>query len=371
MDDVRAVLDAARSTSAAVFAQGQASPLAIVFAATHPERVRSLILYSPVAKIGLKADDYPWGSTEEELAAWREYSRNGWGTPEFAREWLRRLAPSADGDPQQIAWQARLMRASATPSAAARFMEMGTSTDVRDLLPAVHVPTLVLVRRDSVTPKGGVDVSAVDEATYIAERIPSAELALVPGRDYLPWIGDQEALISEVAAFAKGTRQRAERDRVLLTVLFTDIIDSTGHLARVGDSGWRELLAEHDAAVTREIERFRGRKVDQAGDGVFATFDGPARAVNCAQAIVDDVQRLGLGLRAGVHTGECELDGDRVTGIAVHTGARIAAAAEAGEVLVSNTVRDLVAGSGLRFSERGAAVLKGIPGEWRLYKVEW
>jgi class 3 adenylate cyclase len=246
---------------------------------------------------------------------------------------------------------------------------MNALMDVRALLPLLHVPTLVLQRKDVLGPKGGVDVRSLEEGEYVAGRIPGAELVVLPGEDYLPWVGDQEALVSEVAAFVTGTRPAAEPDRVLLTVLFTDIVDSTGWLARLGDQRWRELLAEHDILVRQALERFRGSEVDHAGDGVFATFDGPGRAIRCACEIGREVRQLGLEIRAGIHTGECELDGDRVSGIAVHIGARIGALAAPGEVLVSSTVKDLVAGSELRFRERGLTGLKGIPGEWRLHAL--
>jgi len=369
MDDARAVLDAVGSEQPVVFAQGYGCPLAIVFAATYPERTRALVLYNAIAKAGQKAEDYPWGSTPEEQEAWRARSGERWGSEEFAREWLRRLAPSAAGDPRQIAWYARLMRAAATPTSFQRFSEMGALMDVRALLPLLHVPTLVLVRKDVVAPKGGVDVRSVEEAEYVAGRIPGAKFVVLPGEDYLPWIGDQEALVAEVAAFATGTRPAAEPDRVLLTMLFTDIVDSSGWLARLGDQRWRELLAEHDILVRRTLEQFRGSEVDRAGDGVFATFDGPGRAIRCAREIGREMRQLGLEIRAGIHTGECELGADRVSGIAVHIGARIAALAAPGEVLVSSTVKDLVAGSELRFRDRGLTGLKGIPGEWRLHSL--
>ncbi len=261
------------------------------------------------------------------------------------------------------------MRASATPTASQRFSETNAHMDVRALLPLLHVPTLVLERKDVLAPKAGVDVRSLEEGEYVAERIPGAKLVVLPGEDYLPWVGDQEALVSEVAAFVTGTRPAAEPDRVLLTVLFTDIVDSTGWLAKLGDQRWRELLAEHDILVRQTLERFRGNEVDHAGDGVFATFDGPGRAVRCAWEIGREVRQLGLEIRARIHTGECELGADRVSGIAVHIGARIAALAAPGEVLVSSTVKDLVAGSELRFRERGLIGLKGIPGEWRLHAL--
>ncbi len=369
MDDLRAVLDAAGSREAAVFAQGYGSPIGIMFAATYPDRTRSLVLYSPVAKAGLKTDDYPWGSEPGEDEEWWAETAERWGTEEFARAWLRRLAPSADGDPDQVAWHARMQRAAATPSAAVRFNQMNALMDVRDLLPVVHVPTLVLERADSVLPKGGVDFPGLDESRWIAERIPDARFVTLPGRDYLPWVGDYESLVREVSAFGARTSAPSEPDRVLLTVLFTDIVGSTDLLTRLGDRRYSELLAKHDAIVRRLIERFKGLEVDHAGDSVFATFDGPARAIRCAQEIVQQVGELDIEVRAGVHTGECELAAGRVTGITVHTGSRIAAIAGAGEVLVSKRVADLVAGSGLEFVRHSTRELKGVPGTWELCAV--
>jgi class 3 adenylate cyclase/pimeloyl-ACP methyl ester carboxylesterase len=369
MDDIRAVLEAAGSTQAAIFAQGFGCPIALVFAASYPARTRSLVLYSPSARAGTKTPDYPWGATEEEEERWFAETAEHWGTDEFARTWLRRLAPSADGDPRQIAWLARVMRAAGTPAAQMRFSRANAGMDVREILPLIRVPTLVLVRRDTIAPKGGVDVPSLPESTYVAERIPGADLKVLPGRDYLPWIGDPDPLLTEIAAFAAGARAQSEPDRVLLTVLFTDIADSTAALTALGDRAWRELLAEHDRISSRAVETYGGREVDRAGDGLFATFDGPARAIRCAHEIVTALRDRGLELRAGVHTGECEIDGGRVTGIAVHTGARIAALARPGEVLVSKVVTELVAGSGLEFVERGVEQLKGVPGEWTLFAV--
>jgi class 3 adenylate cyclase len=261
------------------------------------------------------------------------------------------------------------MRAAGTPAAQMRFSRANAGMDVREILPLIRVPTLVLVRRDTIAPKGGVDVPSLPESTYVAERIPGADLKVLPGRDYLPWIGDPDPLLTEIAAFAAGARAQSEPDRVLLTVLFTDIADSTAALTALGDRAWRELLAEHDRISSRAVETYGGREVDRAGDGLFATFDGPARAIRCAHEIVTALRDRGLELRAGVHTGECEIDGGRVTGIAVHTGARIAALARPGEVLVSKVVTELVAGSGLEFVERGVEQLKGVPGEWTLFAV--
>ena len=370
-DEARDVLDAAGSEQAVVFAQGYGGPYGIAFAASCPDRLRSLILYNPVAKTGEKDDEYPWGSTPAEHEEWLAYSEANWGTEEFAREWLARLAPSAPRDEARlVAWYQRIMRAAANPGAFRRFAESSAELDVRDLLPMIRVPTLVLQREDTRAPKGGVDVDSLAESTWIADRIPDAKLVTIPGRDYLPWIGDQEALVAEIAAFGTGTRPPAEIDRVLLTVLFTDIVGSTGHLARLGDQRWKELLAEHDLAVRATLEEFGGRFVDSTGDGVFAVFDGPGRAVRAAQEIGREAARLGLEIRAGVHTGEAEVSGDRVSGIAVHIGARIVAEAGAGEVVVSSTVKDLVAGSGLDFEARGATELKGVPGAWELYSLQ-
>jgi pimeloyl-ACP methyl ester carboxylesterase len=369
VDDVRAVLDEVGSERVAIFAQGYGCPHAVVFAATCPDRTSSLILYNAVAKAGLKTEDYPWGSTEEEANAFSERTGAVWGSEEFAREWLRRLAPSAGDDARLVAWHTRVMRASATPAAAQRFGQMNGLMDVRAILPLLHVPTLVLQREDVVAPKGGIDVRSVEESTYVAERIPDAKLVVQPGVDYLPWVGDQDALLDEVTAFATGSRPDREPNRVLLTVLFVDIVDSTGRLADLGDERWRELLGRYDLVLRDALGRSRGKEVDRAGDGLLATFDGPGRAIACAEEIVREARPLGLEIRAGIHTGEVELDGDRVSGIAVHTGARIAALAGAGDVLVSSTVKDLVAGSGLRFEERGYAELKGVPGEWRLFAL--
>jgi class 3 adenylate cyclase/pimeloyl-ACP methyl ester carboxylesterase len=369
VDDVRAVLDSAGSDQAVIFAQGYGCPHAIVFAATCPDRTSALILYNAIAKAGRKTDDYPWGSTEEEANAWRERTGAVWGTEEFSQEWLRRLAPSVGGDAREVAWHTRVMRASATPAAAQRFAEMNGLMDVRSVLPLLHVPTLVLQRKDVVAPKGGVDVQSLPESRYVAEAIPGAKLVVLPGVDYLPWVGDQDALLAEITAFATGSRPAREPNRVLLTVLFTDIVDSTTRLAELGDERWRALLGSYDLIVQEALERSRGKEVDRAGDGLLATFDGPGRAIGCAEEIVHEARTLGLMIRAGIHTGEVELDGERVSGIAVHIGARIAAMAAPGEVLVSSTVKDLVAGSGLRFEERGPAELKGVPGEWRLFML--
>ena len=368
IDDVRAVLDDLGVVRAAVFGQGYGTPIALLFAATYPQRTASLVLYSPNAKTGLRTDDYPWGSTPEQQQAWRDHSTRLWGTREFAAEWLARLAPSAAGDERTIEWTAKVLRAAASPSAMRTYNEMSALVDVRAVLPSVHVPTLVLARADAKLPKGGVDVDGVEEAQWVAARIPDSTFVTVPGRDYLPWIGDQGSLVDEIERFVTGERTVREPDRVLLTLLFTDLVGSTTRAAELGDRRWRELLEQHNETVRRVLARFDGREIDRAGDGFLATFDGPARAVRAAQAIVAALAELGLEVRAGVHTGEVELlDEGGIGGIAVHTGARVAGSGGAGDVLVTRMVTDLTAGSGLEFEPRGTQELRGVPGEWELF----
>ena len=367
IDDIRAVLDDLGVPRAAIFGQGYGTPIALLFGATYPERTSSLVLYSPNAKAGLKTDDYPWGSTVEEQAAWREHSLRMWGTSEFAAEWLARLAPSVAGDARAVEWTARVLRASGSPTTFRAYSEMSATVDVRGVLPHVRVPTLVLVRDQAKLPKGGVDVDGVAEARWVAERIPDAAFTAVPGRDYLPWFGDQDPLLDEVAAFVTGDRPAREPDRALLTILFTDLVRSTARVAELGDVRWRELLEQHNRAVRRVLAEHDGREIDRAGDGFLATFDGPARAVRSALAIVDELARLQLDVRAGVHTGEVELVDRGIGGIAVHTGARVAALGSAGDVLVTRTVKDLTAGSGIEFEPRGTHELRGVPGEWEVF----
>jgi pimeloyl-ACP methyl ester carboxylesterase/class 3 adenylate cyclase len=370
MDDIRAVLDDLGVPRAAVLGQGYGSPIALLFAATYPERTSSLVLYSPSAKGGLRTDDYPWGATVAQHEEWIERSTRRWGTSEFAAEWLARLAPSAAGDERAVAWTARVLRAAGSPAASRTLAEMNAAMDVRAVLPTVHVPTLVLVREDGTTPKGGVDVDGVAEGRWIAERLPNASFVVVPGRDYLPWIGDQDTLVDEIAEFVTGDRPIREYNRVLLTVLFTDLVGSTATVAELGDVRWRELLERHNEAVRRVLRRYGGREVDRAGDGFLATFDGPARAVRSALGIISELDSLGLAVRVGVHTGEVEMDGDGISGIAVHVGARVAALGQAGEVVVTRTVKDLTSGSGIEFQGRGTHSLRGVPGDWELFAAD-
>jgi pimeloyl-ACP methyl ester carboxylesterase len=370
IDDIRAVLDDLGVGHAAILGQGYGSPIALLFAATYPERTSSLVLYSPNAKGGLRTDDYPWGSTVEQHEAWVERSTSIWGTNEFAAEWLTRLAPSAAGDDRTIEWTARVLRAAGSPAASRSLSEMNAAMDVRAILPHVHVPTLVLVRNAAKTPKGAVDVDAVAEGRWVAAQLPDASLVVAPGRDYLPWVGDQDALLDEVATFVTGHRPIREPDRVLLTILFTDLVGSTERVAALGDLRWRELLEEHNETIRGTLARYGGREVDRAGDGFLATFDGPARAVRSALAIVSELASRQLDVRAGVHTGEVELVDEGIGGIAVHIGARVAALGTAGEVLVTRTVKDLTAGSGIEFQGRGMHALRGVPGDWELFAAK-
>jgi class 3 adenylate cyclase len=354
MDDVRAVMDAVGVERAAIFGYSEGGPMSVLFAATYPSRTVALALYGTYAKRRDPTDDYPWAATWEERQRYAEEIEQAWGWEAD----MNRLTPSADK--AMTAWWARRARAAASPRAARDLILMNSQIDVRHVLPAVTVPTLVLHRT------GDIDSRAA-EGRYIADHIPGARFIELAGDDHVPWV-DADQIVDEIEEFLTGTRPAPHSDRVLTTLLFTDLVGSTDRAVSLGDRRWRELLDEHHAVVRRELERFRGREVDTAGDGFFATFDGPARAVRAACAIRDGLRPLGLEIRAGVHTGECELVGDAVRGIAVHTAARVAARASAGEVLVSTTVRDLVAGSGLEFDDRGIAELKGV-GEWRLFAV--
>jgi pimeloyl-ACP methyl ester carboxylesterase len=355
MDDVRAVLDAVNSQRAAVFGFSEGGLMSVLFAATYPERVTALALYGTFAK-RIWSPDYPWAPKPEARARELEALERNWAT----RMDLDQLAPSEDD-----AFKRRLatyFRRSASPGAAVALMRMNTQIDVRDVLPSIQAPTLVMHRTNDRDVK-------VEEGRWIASQIPDAKYVELPGDSHTLWAGDTDEIVDEIEEFLTGTRTPRESDRVLATVLFTDIVGSTERAARVGDARWREMLAAHHAIVRRELERYRGREIDTAGDGFFATFDGPARAIRCATAIRDGVRAIDLQVRAGLHTGECELVNGKVGGIAVHIGARVASLAAPGEVLVSSTVKDLVAGSGIRFADRGEQTLKGIPQAWRLFSV--
>jgi pimeloyl-ACP methyl ester carboxylesterase len=361
MDDVRAVMEDVGSDQAVLMGVSEGGPMSILFAGTYPERASALILWGSDVK-GVRTDDYPWAPSFDEAIRAVEEAAERWGRPDYCDEVLRKTAPSVAGDEQFRAWWGSYMRLGASPASAAALLRMNMEIDVRHVLPAIRVPTLVLHRTDD-------RVADVRNSRYIAERIPGARAVELPGADHFAWIGDTERVLAEVGAFLAEVREGVELDRRLATVLFTDIVGSTEKAAELGDRGWGELVAEHHARVRTQLARFRGEELDTAGDGFFASFDGPARAIRCASAITESVRELGIELRAGLHTGECELMGGKVGGIAVHIGARVAAQAAPGEVLVSSTVKDLVAGSGIEFSDRGVAELKGVPGEWRLYAV--
>lgn len=355
MDDVRAVMDAAGSDRAALFGVSEGGPMCALFAATYPQRTAALVLYGSYAK-RLRAPDYPWAPTSEEREHWYQLLEQGWGGVVD----IDTMAPNAD--PRFREWWARYLRMSASPGAALAFGRMNAEIDIREVLPSIQVPTLILHRT------GDLDMD-VGGARYMASRIAGAKYLELPGNDHLPFVGDQAAILDEIEEFLTGARHQADLDRVLATVLFTDMVGSTERSAALGDKGWSDLLEAHNRVIREELDRFRGREVDTAGDGFFATFDGPARAIRCACAMRNELARLGIEIRAGLHTGECELVGDKVRGLSVNIGSRVASLARPGEVLVSSTVKDLVAGSGLEFTDRGVHTLRGVPGEWRLFAV--
>lgn len=365
MDDVRAVMDAAGSEQAAVMGVSEGGPMSILFAATYPERAWALVLYGTYAR-ELWAHDYPWGMPEAEYRAELETMPTRIARPERFDEFARSGCPN--GTEEELAALSRYLRVGGSLAAHVALARMNMGIDVRDVLGAIRVPTLVLqCARDPWV--------SVEQGRYLAERIRGSTFVELDCETHIPAAAEVPMIFDPVRPFlqrAWSSRidEAEEPDRVLATVLFTDIVGSTAKAAALGDRGWRELLEQHHALVRRELDRFGGREVDTAGDGFLATFDGPARAVRCACAIREAVVQLGLELRAGVHTGECEVTDGKVRGIAVHIGARVATEAGAGEVLVSSTVKDLVAGSGLRFRERGPVALKGVPGEWILYRVE-
>jgi class 3 adenylate cyclase len=355
MADVRTVMDAAESERAVLFGYSEGGPMSVLFAATYPDMISALVLYGSYAKRQDPDDDYPWPATREERERYARQVEQDWGWEAD----IRRMCPGADE--AMARWWATRARAAASPGAARDLVLMNSLIDIREILATVQVPALVLHRT------GDLD-SNVEEGRYIAERIPGARFIELPGSDHVPWI-EADQVVDEIEEFITGVRPAPHADRVLATVLFTDLVNSTKHAADLGDHRWRALLASHDAALRRVLERFRGVEVNTMGDGLLATFDGPARGVRCACAMRDAVRPLGLELRAGVHTGEIELAGEDVAGIAVHIGARVASLASAGEVLVSSTVKDLVSGSGIQFEERGEHDLKGVPGRWRIYAV--
>lgn len=354
MDDVRAVMDAAGSERAALFGYSEGGPMCVLFAATYPERTSALVLYGTYAK-RLRSDDYPWAPTESERRVYAQEMERDWAF----RADMRRMCPSADN--AMAEWWAARARAAASPGAARALIEMNSQIDIRDILPVIRAQTLVMHRT-------GDPDSRVEEGRYIAGRIPGATFVELPGSDHVPWI-DADQTADEIQEFLTGVRPPPEQDRVLATLLMTDLSGSTEMAARLGDRAWAELLASHHHSVRRQLDRFSGEEIDTAGDGFFALFDGPGRAIRCAQAIKRGLATLGLSVRAGIHTGEIERRDKEIRGIAVHIAARLASEANAGEILVTATTRDLVAGSGLSFVDRGERLLKGVDESKHLFAV--
>jgi pimeloyl-ACP methyl ester carboxylesterase len=365
MDDVRAVMDAVGSRRAALFGLSEGASMSALFAATYPERTAALVLRSALART-LWAPDYPWGRTEDEYEREIERELRIHGPREQALATVRSLGRFDDGELEAFL---DYLRHGASPGMLEALLRMNKDIDIRDVLPAVRVPTLVLHGADD-------EIVPAEAARYLASRIPGARFVELPGVGHLALGGPADRIGVETSRFLtdvweSGGWDDAEPDRMLATVLFTDIVDATQKALDLGDRAWRELLERHHSIVRRELTRFRGREIDTVGDGFFAAFDGPARAIRCACAVVERVRELGIGVRAGLHTGECEMADGKIAGIAVHTGARVAARADEGEVVVSSTVKDLVAGSGIEFGDRGLHELKGIPGKWRLFSVEF
>ncbi len=361
VDDLRAVIDAAGAQRVAIFGFHEGGLLGALFAAGRPDRTSALVTFA-TAPSGMKTDAYPWQWSEEEWEPYLADMSARWGSRDYSDEVLRFVAPTASNDERVRSWWSRYCRLAASPTSATTIERIYSRTDICEILPAIHVPTLVLHPTSD-------QHEDVEGARYIAGRVPGARLVELAGNDAFPWGDNADALLAEIEEFLTGTRPVADPDRVLATVVFTDIVGSTDLVVTMGDRAWRDLLERHHDDVRRLLAEHRGREIDTAGDGFFATFDGPARAVRCADGIAASAAEIGLKVRAGVHTGEVELAGDEVRGIAVHVGARIAAAAGPSEVLVSATVKDLTAGSGLVFESAGQHELKGVPGDWHLYRV--
>jgi len=361
MDDVRAVMDAVDSERALMYGSHDGAALAALFAASHPDRTLGLVLWAPEPR-GLRSDDFPWGWTRERYDESIEKIERSWGTIEFAVDNLSSQAPGVSFDQPTLEKLARMFRSVSSPGEAVAVTKIMRDSDVRAILPAIAVPTLVLQSADD---------PEVEVGRYTATLIPGAAFVEIPGADGLPLWTHPDLAVAEIERFVKRIRyEEAILDRSLATILFTDIVGSTTLASERGDRAWSDLLERHHGLVRAMLRRYRGNEVDTAGDGFFATFDGPVRGVRCAQAIVEGVRPLGLEIRAGLHTGEVELTGGTVRGLAVHIGARIGALAGANEVLVSRTVRDLVAGSGLRFESLGERDLKGIDDPWHLYRLD-
>jgi class 3 adenylate cyclase len=356
-DDVMALMNTVGSERAAFFGVSEGGPMSLLFAAAHPERTSALVLYGSSPKFSA-GPEWPWGWSEEDIAEYVDDIDKNWGEPAL----INLFAPSqADNEALQFAW-GRYQRLGASPAMARAVLEALCQLDCREVLSAISVPTLILQPARE-------RVAHVGAARYMAQQIPGAQIVEFPSEDHLMLMYDPDPILDEIEQFLTGVRHDTPSNRVLATVMFTDIVGSTVRAAEMGDQRWRDLLATHDAAVRRELRRYEGREVKTTGDGFLATFSAPSRAITCACAVRSAVRQFGVDVRIGLHTGECELMGDDVGGVAVHTGARVATLAEPGEILVSSTVKDLVAGSRIDFAERGTHQLKGVPGEWRLFAV--
>jgi pimeloyl-ACP methyl ester carboxylesterase/class 3 adenylate cyclase len=354
IDDVRCVMDQVGIERAAIFGISEGGSLSTLFAATHPERSLALILYGAFARFS------DWFPNQEALDTFYQYVENYWGSGASVPIW----SPSKQDDPVFQQWWGKFERLGASPGAAKTLMQMNSQIDISDILPTVNVPTLVMHRRDDIN-------VSVEGGRMLAREIPGAKYVELAGKDHLPMIGENaDQIIDEIAHFLTGEHQPVDTDRILATILFTDIVDSTKNLAQKGDQQWRLLLASHNMMVERQVARFHGRLVKNTGDGILAVFDGPARAIRCAIGMCEEAHQMGIELRTGLHTGEIELMGNDVGGMAVHIAARVMGKAGAGEVWVSRTLKDLVVGSGFRFQEQGVFPLKGVPDEWRLFSIE-
>lgn len=360
MHDVRAVMDAVGSERAALFGHSEGGSMSALFAATYPQRTLALIIFGGYAK-RKHSEDYPWAPTDEERQVFYDTIENDWGGGEMD---LGSLAPTLADDKEFMDWLASYFRAGASPGAALALARMNTEADISNILDSIHVPTLLLYRT------GDIDVR-VEEGKYLADRIQGSKFIEFPGADHLFWAGETNDIIAEIEEFLTGTRPAEEHDRVLSTILFTDIVGSTEHLTEKGDKRWMEILENHNQLVRAELNRFRGKEIKNTGDGFLATFDGPSRAVRCADAIRDSVKTLNIRITAGIHTGECEMIGvDDIGGIAVHTASRVRNEARPGEILITQTVKHLLAGSGLEFTDRGTPSLKGIQEQLQIYALK-
>ena len=358
--DICAVMDAAGSTRAAILGLAEGGPLAVLLAASLPERCRALVLFNTAARLSA-APDYPWGAPEERLLEIVRRQAQSWATGDG--DHLVHLAPSRVDDPRFTEQLVHLGRGAVSPGAVAHYFRQTVLTDVRDLLPAIQVPTLVLQRADD-------QIAGPELGRYLADHIPGARYVELGGADHFWFLDHADELVDEIEEFLTGTRASADPDRQLATVLFTDIVDSTARAVEVGDTRWRALLDEHDSIVRQQLARFGGREIDNTGDGFLATFDRPGSAILCARAIGTGLAHTGLAVRAGVHTGEVEVRGERIGGLSVHIGARVAATAGGGDIVVSSTVKDLLVGSDFTFADRGEHELKGVPGTWRLFAAD-